>query len=136
MIFSKDLTVPANTPATAPVSAVMQLSQGIVHRVEVGFPAGCHAAVLVTINRAIHQVWPDNPDGALKGDNWTISVDTWYELDQPPYELTVLCWSPGTTYEHTVTVRLVVDRREDLQPPNSEAGILTRIARTLWGSGA
>lgn len=133
MIFEYDLTIPANTSVAVPAKGEMKVARGIIHKVEVTFPAGCNRAVLVTIRRALHQVWPTNPDGQLKANNYTISFPVWYEIDQPPYEMQVYGWSPGTTYPHVITVRLGISSREVLDPGSSERGILGRLGEAILG---
>ena len=65
MLFEYDLTIPANTPASAKVRLDMVLARGIIHDVGVDFRAGARHEVNVVINRATHQVFPANPDAAF-----------------------------------------------------------------------
>lgn len=133
MIYEYDLVVPANTLAATPVSVDMKLSHGIVHKLEVSFPPGCNNAVKVVINRALHQVWPTNPDGQVKANGYTVSFPVWYELEEAPYVLTAWAWSPGTTYSHTVTIRMGIQRREVLHPPREEVGIIRKLGELILG---
>lgn len=133
MIYEFDLAVPANTLASAPVALDMHLTHGIIHKVEVSFAFGCNNLVLVAINDALHQAFPSNPDGQLRGNGWTISMSTWYELEAAPYELTAKGWSPGTAYQHTITIRIGILPREILQPPAESAGFLRRLESLLFG---
>ena len=135
MIFELDLVVPANTLATAPVRLDMLLDHGIVHRVEVGFPFGCNGKVLVVIRRALHQVWPTNPEGRLKANGFTISFPAWEELLAEPYQLEAYGWSPGTTYAHTIQIRLGVLPLEVLQPGREQGGVIRRLGEPLLGRG-
>ena len=136
MLYAYELVVPANTPESAPVSQVMKLTVGVVHKLEVFFPAGNLHLVKVVIMDGLHQVWPTNPDGQLKADNYTISYPVWYELTGEPYELTAYGWSPGTTYNHTITIRLGLDRREILLPGEASAGILQRLGKLIFGGSS
>lgn len=133
MIFEYDLTIPANTPLLTPARGTMKLSAGIIHKVEVTFPAGCNRAVLVTLRRALHQVWPTNPSGQLKANNYTISFPVFYPLEDAPFEMQVYGWSPGTTYPHIITVRLGISPRSVLDPGSSERGIIGRLGEAILG---
>ena len=136
MIYEYDLVVPLNTLEASPASVEMKLCHGIVHKLEVTFPPGCHNAVKVVVRRALHQVWPTNPDGQLKANGYTISYPVWYELEEAPYILTAWAWSPGTTYSHTITIRLGIQRREILQPGQEERGIIKRLGALILGRRA
>ena len=133
MIYEYDLTVPANTPAADPVSVDMALSPGIIHRLEVSWPAGCNNMVHIAVKRGLHQVWPTNPDGTLKGNMYTLSIPVWYELEDYPANLEAYGWSPGASYNHTVTIRLAIERREILQPADASLPILQKLSRWFFG---
>ena len=135
MIYEYDLTVPANTPANAPAILDMPLAQGVIHKIAVVFPAGCRHQVKVIIRRALHQVWPTNPDGQLKGDFFPIEGPVWYELDEAPFKLEAYGWSPDTTFNHTVTIRLWLQRKEILLPGQQAFGFMERIGNLLFGRG-
>ena len=132
MLFEYDLTIPANTPASAKVRLDMVLARGIIHDVGVDFRAGARHEVNVVINRATHQVFPANPDGYFKGDFWPIRYSTWEPLEESPYQLEAYGWSPGTSFNHVVTIRLNIDLREVLEPPRPELGFLRRLEQLIF----
>jgi hypothetical protein len=105
MFYEFTLTIPANTPATAPVYDVVQLSPGTVSRVEIQFPRGCVGLVHVKVLRALHQVWPTNPDGNISSENANLSWSDDYDLSEPPYELTLVGYNLDDTFPHTITFR-------------------------------
>ena len=133
MLFEYELTVPANTLAAAPVRLDMPLARGIVHQVTIDYRAGARHMVNVIIRRALHQVSPANPDGYHKSDFFPIAYNTFEPLEEAPFKLEAYGWSPGTTYDHTVTIRIAVSPREVLVPPNPEAGILSRLGQLIFG---
>lgn len=133
MIFEYDLTIPARTTKADPVSVEMPLARGILHKVEVIFPPGCHHKVFLTINRALHQVVPLNPDGYLKGDTFPISDYMFQPLEEAPHRLEAYGWAPDTTYDHTVVIRLGILPREILQPELTPGGFFARLRDLLFG---
>lgn len=133
MIYEFDIVVPANTSASNPVVQEMRLSRGIIHKLEVQFPYGCRFMVKIAIRRGLHQVWPTNPDGSIKAEGFTVSFPVFYPLEKAPYKLQALAWAPGTTYSHTVTVRLGIEPREVLMPERPELGFLKRLEQLIFG---
>lgn len=133
MIFETTLTVPADTSADAPASVEMPLAHGIIHKVEVAFPPGCHNEVLVSIRRALHQVYPTNPGVGFRADAYTISYPTWYPLEDEPYTMVVEGWSPGTSYDHEIVVRLGVLPRDVLEPGREAINFMGRLRAVLFG---
>ena len=135
MIYEYNLTIPANTLAASPASLTLPLAPGIIHKFEVEFPAGCNKAVLVTLRRGLHQVFPTNPDGQLAANAYTISYPEYYSVEDKPHQLEAYGWSPDTTYSHTITIRIGVLPRDVLEPGRDAITFLGRLRGLLFGRG-
>ena len=135
MIFEYDLVIPAGTTKAAPEPKEMPLARGIIHKVEVIFPPGCHHKVFVILRRGLFQFAPLNPDGQFKGDFFPISYPTYYPLEHRPYMLTAYGWAPDTTYPHTVVIRLGILPREVLEPGREAIGFLGKLKEMILGKG-
>ena len=135
MFYEFDITVPANTPALTPVSSTLKLTHGVIHRVEVQFLAGCSGLVHAQIYQGGHQLYPTNPDGSFKGDSYVVAFDTYYLFESAPYDLKVLAWSDGTTYEHTITVRIGIMDKEILSPMTGVTGALKKFLQMVGVGG-
>jgi len=108
MVYEHDITVIAGTSDTNPQITPIKLTKGIIHKYEIHFPPGCANLVNVRIKKALHQVWPCNPDGFHKADATTLSFREHYPLETEPYQLEVHTSSPSATYNHTITVRFAL----------------------------
>lgn len=108
MFYAWDITVSAGTTTASPKTQVLKLSAGVITRVDIKFPAGCHGLVKVRIRRSEFQLVPLSKDEWITGDDETIPTEAYYELESTPTELKFIGASPGTTYDHTVTVRIQV----------------------------
>jgi len=111
MLFTHTLTVPANTSEGAAVSDKLELDHGVITRVEVEFPAGCAGLVYVHIDRALHQVWPTNPDGRLRSDGRAIVWADYQEMFAEPLELDLVGYNLDDTYQHQVLFRFELTPR-------------------------
>lgn len=116
MFYDFSFTIPANTPQKTPEQLRVKLTNGIIHRVEVAFPAGCAGLVYTTINEGLHQHWPTNPDGTFNSDNFTIAFNEFLELTRRPYILTLVGWNLDDTYGHTLEIRIGVLPIDVLMP--------------------
>lgn len=130
MLYSFALTIPANTPATAPEELEVELVPGIIHRVEVQFPFGVLAFAHVQVLRGVHQAWPSNPDADLASEGAIIGWDEHYELPVGETILTLRGWNLDDTWDHTITFRFAVFE-ETRGGPVGPAGLLGRIADFL-----
>jgi len=108
LIFAWDITISANTLATAQVEQILKLSKGVIIKVEVKFPAGCHGLVKVRLFHQESQLIPLSRGEWITGDDEAVSFPEYFELWTTPYQLKFRGCSPGTTYAHTVTVRISV----------------------------
>lgn len=106
MIYSYSDIVPINTPITAKRRTVMKLCRGIVHKIEIQFPAGCAGVARCTINDALHQVWPTNGNSFFASDGYVIAFEENHEILTKPYTLDLWCWNISTAYTHEITVNI------------------------------
>lgn len=108
MFFSFDLTVPINTPASAPLLREVTLPPGVVQQVDVQFPSGCVGLVHTLCQRASHQVWPSNDGADFSSNGQMLSWQDDYTLDAAPFVLRLFAWNLDDTYPHTITWRFNV----------------------------
>ena len=108
MIFAWDIDVPAATPVSNPVEKILKLHRGVIVKVYIKFPAGCHGLVGVRIYRWGQQLIPLNRDDWLTGDDETVPCEIYYPLETHPYELKFIAVSPLCTYDHKITVRVII----------------------------
>jgi len=109
MGYTWDITIPADTEESDPVVQRLELHPGIVTRIGVKFPAGCHGLVKVRLTRGgVFQVFPLSADEWVTGDDEEVVYTYFYDLTDRPISLEFVGISPGTTYAHTVTVRITV----------------------------
>jgi hypothetical protein len=109
MGYAWDITIPADTEDTEPVKRTLELQSGIITRIGCKFPAGCHGMVKIRITRGgVQNVFPLATDGYITGDDEEAFQTYYFPFEDLKHELYFEGWSPGTTYSHTVTVRITV----------------------------
>ena len=101
-----ELTVPANTPSSSPVEAEVEIKEEVIVKVECRFYAGCAGMVYTACYYGEEQLFPRPHGSYLHGDDETISWSEYHELPESPCVLTIRAWSPGTSYDHTITWRI------------------------------
>ena len=129
MFYDFSFTIPANTPAGSPAEMSCKLTYGIIHRVEIVFPAGCAGLVHLQIREGLHQYWPTNSDGDFASNDERIEFSEYQEFYRSPFELVLVGWSPDTTYNHTLEVRFGILPDWILQPEAGLAGVLKKLTR-------
>jgi len=132
MFFTWDILIPANTQESAPIEQYLRLSKGVITSVSVKFPSGCRGEVKVRLLHAEFQLVPITKGEWITGDNETVETEAYYELDEIPYTLKFIGFSTGTSYAHTVTVRISVLPKEAA----SVSPLVTLISRLLARIGA
>lgn len=108
MIYELPLTIPKNTPASAPVSDTLPVHPGKVQQVSVYFPPGPSGLAHVMIFLWERQLWPANPDSDFIGDDLLITFPEDLDLVDPPFEFVIKGWNEDDTYPHTPIVRLQI----------------------------
>lgn len=131
MFYDFTITVAPTDTAASPKEQTLQLEKGIIHRVEVQFPIGTRALVHCQIRKALHQVWPKNPDGNFASDGYTIAWDDYEPLETAPYQLKVVLWSTADTYSYDIVLRFGVLSRELLTPLGGVVGALKKFLKLV-----
>ena len=108
MLYEKALTVPAGTLETAPAEIDLNLTSGVVTRIEVLFAPGPAWTVFAYVRQGLHQIWPTNPDGKARGDDSAVASAEYYELAGEPDLVTLGAYSPDASYDHEIIFRLEV----------------------------
>ncbi len=103
MRFVYDLVVPKDTAELSPEISRVKVTRGIIIRTQVRFFEGPHNQVKVKLLHGLYQILPVAGSVALIGDGQMYDVPMDYPLTDPSPELTLVGWSPGTKYPHTIT---------------------------------
>ena len=127
MFYDFAIAIEANTSEAKAVEKELDLTYGIVHRIEIGFPPGCHGLAHCRIFHRRTQKWPTNTDGSFAYDDYTIPIDEHFDLTEPPHTLTAICWNDDDTYPHTITIRVGILPPETLAPLVGIGGMLKKF---------
>jgi hypothetical protein len=114
MFYAWNILLSSGGSAAGKTKQVLQLAKGVITRTEFIFPTGCAALVSCTLNDALHQVYPANPDLAFTGDGEKIEITDEYSMQFEPYQLQFYGWNTDETYDHTVTIRLLLIPRSHI----------------------
>lgn len=94
----------------------LKLAAGILHYVEIKFPAGCVGLVHVRLLHGVHPVIPMNAEDDINGDDEVIPFKEFYPLGANDNVITLQAWNEDDTYDHTISVRIGVLLEEELNP--------------------
>lgn len=117
MHYAVTLTIPAGTTEDDPAIEYIRLPCGVVERVAILFPAGCHGYAHVVIYEYEHQAWPTHEELSYIGDDVLIEFPGDYELPQEWNLFSVRGWNEDTTHDHAPTVFITVTLAE---PPATD----------------
>jgi len=127
MFYEERLTIPANTPEDNPTTKYLEISPGVIHRVQVVFPTGCVGLVHVQVWYEEHQLYPSNPGGSFTGDGVLIEFRDFFEITQKPYRLKLVGWNLDDTYQHTPIIRIGILPKKYLLPIGAVEGVIRAI---------
>lgn len=132
MFFAWDITIAANTAEASPITQLLKLTKGVLTKVVVKFPAGCHGLAKVRLYRYESQLFPLNPGEWITGDDESVPAETYYELEEVPVQLKFVGVNEDDTYPHTVTVRITILPKAvaTLMPIMS---FIEKLARRIFG---
>ena len=106
--YAWDISIEADRSDSNPVEQELDLTIGVITKLEIKFPRGCHGMVKVRLLRFKFQLIPLSGGEWVTGDDEAVYMPEYYELKETPAHLTFQGCSPDTSYNHTVTVRITV----------------------------
>ena len=113
MQYVASLTVVANTPALTPVSTTLVLPAGTLTGLNIIFPPGCARMTFIQVYDGATLMYPKTAGAAFCEDAFKVAIDCFLVMDAAK-TLTIKGWSPGTSYQHVVTVQAEVRTLEEL----------------------
>jgi len=108
MLFQASITIPKNTTASSPTTAILKIAHGIITKIMVRPRPGHAALAHLVILHHEHQIAPSTENMDLHGDAPPIDWEEYYESYQPPYELKLKGWNDDDTYPHTFDVYVAI----------------------------
>lgn len=114
MFYEFALTIPPNTPASAPLELEVSLALGQITWWGIQFPSGCVGLVHVFVRDELHQVIPANSDGNVSADDARIETFDSIALADEPATLRIGGWNLDDAYQHTITFRFAVRSAADM----------------------
>ncbi len=128
MLFSQQITLPANTAQADAIEQEIKLAPGVITKIEVQFPPGPFGLSHIQLLQDTHQFAPFDPTQDIASDRETV---TWSEeiiLNRPPYKMAIRGWNDDTAFPHIITVRIST---RPLKPQDGPGGEIPEELRRL-----
>jgi len=108
VLYSRSMTIEANTAEADAIEENIFLAHGVITKVMFR-PRPGHASLLhVRVFHRRHQIFPDNADDDLHGDEYPVEWPEWYEMFEKPFTLTIMAWNDDDTFPHTFDIAFAV----------------------------
>lgn len=108
MLFTAEITVPANTTEDDPQYTTLKLSRGVITRVSYRPRPGHAGLVHVQVLYNEYQLIPASRGEDLHGDAYPIEWDEHEEINIEPYVLKIRSWNLDDSYEHSFDISFAV----------------------------
>lgn len=134
MIYTANITTPKNTAKTALKHTVLQVTTGLVYKVEVYFPPGSAGLMGVAILDGLFQVWPSSAGEFFLGDTCLISYDDLYLKEAAPFQFSIYTYNLDTTYDHFAAIRVGMVSNEVFRArflPNEAYDYFTQLLKQM-----
>lgn len=112
MIFTANITTLKNTAQTALKRTVLNVTKGLIYKVEFYFPPGPSGLMGLAVFDGGFQLWPSSVGEFFQSDDETISFDDMYLKEAAPYQLTAYTYNTDDTYDHIAEVRIGLVSKE------------------------
>jgi|ERR1700739_2844194 len=131
MIFVSAIKTTHLTTKLAPLLTTIPIAEGKITQLMIFFPPGVNALAHIKLLWGLYQIFPGNEQGDFAGGdvliNWVEDID----IDSAPFQLTAVTWNDDDTYDHTITVHVVMT---PASPSTNVADVLAQI-QAIQGGG-
>lgn len=135
MLYSKHVTFSAGKTEATKTVEHFNISKGWIYRAWVIFPAGCAGLVKVRIEHNGHPIIPVNKSDYIKGDGYVFELPMFFEVKNEPYRITFEGWNEDATYNHTITLMLLVLPKNYILPVGATEGIMESLSSLIINKG-
>lgn len=108
MIFVSAIKTTHLTTKQNPLVTNIPIVQGKITQLLVFFPPGVNALAHIKILYGLQQIFPGNEQGDFAGGAVLISWAEDVDITHDPSQLTAVTWNDDDTYDHTITVHVVM----------------------------
>ena len=136
MLYSKHVLFPAaQTEATKTISR-FNINKGWIYRAWLIFPPGCAGLVKIRVLHQGHPIIPVNKTDYVKADNYTFELPMYYPVPTEPFRVTFEGWNEDDSYDHTITLMLLVLPKAFILPVGAVEGIMESLSNLIIRTGA
>jgi len=127
MLYAKHVLFPAaQTEATKTISR-FNINKGWIYRAWLIFPPGCAGLVKIRVLHQGHPIIPVNKTDYVKADDYVFELPMFYKVPEEPYQITFEGWNEDDTFNHTITLMLLVLPKSFILPVGATEGIMESL---------
>lgn len=112
MIYAASITTPKKPDWGKIKHTVLNVTKGLVYKVEFYFPSGCAGLMGVAVFDGLFQCWPSTVGEFFHSDNETIRFDDMYLKESAPFQFDCYTYNDDDLYDHLVEVRIGLVSKE------------------------
>lgn len=116
MVYSFDISTPANTARNAQQITRLPIDRGVLVNWAIHFPHGSEGKLYIRLKRGFDTLLPRDELGYFKGDDYTIGGQEFVYIKYPPYVLSVHTWNLDTTHAHSCNGEIFIMPLWSLSP--------------------
>jgi len=135
MLYAKHVSFPYGKTEATKTQARFHINKGWIYRAWLIFPPGCVGLVKVRILHQGHPIIPVNKTDYVKADNYVFELPMFYEVPEEPYQITFEGWNEDDTYDHTITLMLLVLPKAFILPVGAVEGIMESLSNLIIRKG-
>jgi hypothetical protein len=108
MQYTFRVEVPPNTPPSAPLIRILELTAGEIRQIHILIPPGHCGLTGIRFRLREQVIIPASPDAWIQGDDVALTFPEKFELPDVPPRLNVEAYNEDTTYPHAFQVNITI----------------------------
>jgi len=131
MLYSANITVPANTDITTATLTKIFASPGVIHQVDFLFPVASNREVYAKLFVGNYQLIPSNLHEAIRANNTVVSTREFYTMQPGDSILTIMSWNVHAADDMLLSVNIGVLPKKVLMPFDFDELLTAALAKDI-----
>jgi hypothetical protein len=124
MLYSKQVILSSGGTEATSTKVNFKVNKGVIYRAWLIFPPGCAGLVKVRVYHEVHPIMPVNISDYIAADDYVFEIPLFFEIEDEPYLITFEGWNEDDTYNHTISLLLLIVDKKWIVPAGATEGLM------------
>ena len=131
MLYAEQITFTKNKTEAEATRYSFKVRKGVIYRIWITFPTGCHQLVKLRLLIDEHNFLPVHKYAYIRGNGFVFEFPMMFEIKEEPSTITIEGWNEDDTNDHTIDIYVLILDKSLVLPVGATEGILESLSSLI-----